>query len=65
MVKLKYEAYLKKIRFFSCSARIWLQSMQKVLYDIKNFLSKMEHETKNAEFDADFESIEKKVEKNL
>ncbi len=52
--------------FLSRFLRVWLQSIQKVLilYDKKNiFWKKSKKISKNAEFHADFESVEKVVKK--
>ncbi len=63
--KLKSKTHLlnKFFDFFSRFLRIWLQSLQKVLIWPKKivFWKKSEKISKNAEFHADFESVEKVV----
>jgi hypothetical protein len=58
--KLKSKTHLLNARFL----RVWLQSLKKVLiWQKKNFSQKSKKESKNAEFHADFESVEKVVKK--
>jgi hypothetical protein len=65
--KLKSKTHLQN-RFFdflSRFLRVWLQSLKKYYYDLKKnfFLKKSKKVSKNAEFHADFESVEKVVKK--
>ncbi len=62
--KLKSKTHLLNtfFDFLSRFLRVWLQSLKKVLIWPKNFfLKKTKKVSKNAEFHADFESIEKVV----
>ncbi len=63
--KLKSKTHLQNtfFDFFSCFLRVWLQSLKKVLIWPKNFFFISKKGAKNAEFHADFESIEKVVKK--
>ncbi len=64
--KLKSKTHLinKFFDFLSRFLRVWLQSLKKVLiWPIKNFFEKIKKVSKNAEFHADFESVEKVVKK--
>ncbi len=60
--KLKTKTHLlnRFFDFLSRFLRVWLQSLKKVL---NFFLKKSKKESKNAEFHADFESVEKVVKK--
>ncbi len=65
--KLKSKTHLQN-RFFdflSRFLRVWLQSLKKVLIWPKNFffIFKSKKASKNPEFHADFESVEKVVKK--
>jgi hypothetical protein len=63
--KLKSKTHLQN-RFFdflSRFLRVWLQSLKKILFLKKKFFFKSKKVSKNAEFDADFESVEKVVKK--
>jgi hypothetical protein len=63
--KLKSNTHLQNtfFDFLSRFLRVWLQRMKKVLIrTLKNFLGKKSKKlSKNAEFHADFESVEKVV----
>ncbi len=63
--KLKSKTHLQNtfFYFFSRFLRVWLQSLKKVLiWPIKKILLKKSKKvSKNAEFHADFESVEKIV----
>ncbi len=63
--KLKSKTHLQNtfFDFLSRFLRVWLQSLKKVLIWPKNFflLKKSKKVSKNAEFHADFESVEKVV----
>ena len=76
--KLKSKTHLQNMFFYFLSRflRVWLQSLKKVLiwpkqifltkiqYGYQNFVWKKSKKiSKNAEFDADFESVEKVVKK--
>ena len=64
--KLKSKAHLLNTFFYFLSRflRVWLQSLKKVLiWPKKNFVEKIKKVSKNAEFHADFESVEKVVKK--
>ncbi len=65
--KLKSKTHLQNtfFDFLSRFLRVWLQSSKKVLIrPLKNFfLKKSKKVSKNAEFHADFESVEKVVKK--
>ncbi len=65
--KLKSETHLQNtfFDFMSLFLRVWLQSLKKVLIWPKKkiFLKKSKKVPKNAEFHADFESVEKVVKK--
>ncbi len=65
--KLKSKTHLQNtfFDFLSCFLRIWLQSLKKLLkWPLKNFFAKKSKKvSKNAEFHADFESVEKVVKK--
>ncbi len=65
--KLKSKTHLQNTSFdfLSRFLRVWLQSLKKVLIWPKktNFWKKSKKVSKNAEFHADFESVEKVVKK--
>ena len=65
--KLKSKTHLLNtfFDFLSRFLRVWLQSLKKVLiWPLKKFFwTKIEKGVKNAEFHADFESVEKVVKK--
>jgi hypothetical protein len=55
--------FIKKVsRFWSHFWRVWLQSLEKYLYDLKIFFL-IKKISKNAEFHADFKSVEKVLKK--
>ncbi len=62
--KLKYKIHLLNtfFDFLSRFLRVWLQSLKKILiWQKKIFFFKSKKVSKNAEFHADFESVEKVV----
>jgi hypothetical protein len=64
--KLKSKTHLQNtfFDFLSRFLRVWLQSLKKYKYGLKIFfLKKSQNVSKNAEFHADFESVEKVVKK--
>jgi hypothetical protein len=64
--KLKSKTHLQNtfFDFLSRFLRVWLQSLKKVLiWQKKKILKKSRKVSKNAEFYADFESVEKVVKK--
>ncbi len=66
--KLKSKTHLQNtfLDSFSRFLRVWLQSLKKVqIWPKKFFLKKSRKESKNAEFYADFESVEKVVKNAL
>ncbi len=63
--KLKSKTHLQNtfFDFLSRVLRVWLQSLKKVLTWPNQFFFKSKKVSKNAEFHADFESVEKVVKK--
>ena len=65
--KLKSKTHLQNtfFDFLSRFLRVWLQSLKKVLiWPLKNFFGKkLKKVSKNAEFHADFESVDKVLKK--
>jgi hypothetical protein len=63
--KLKSETHLLNtyFDFLSRFLRVWLQSLKKVLIWPKIFFFKIKKGSKNAEFHADIESVEKVLKK--